>query len=92
MSSYVSLFNETTGDFDQLTVSELDVDTITINNATVNNATITNATIATENVNNSTIHNLTVGNAIYFPDGTAPLPSISFQNDHSMGGFRYGVD
>lgn len=97
MSSYVSLYNETTGDFDTIIIDNAQINTATINTAnitteTVGSSNITNAIIGTENVTTSTISNLTIGNVLYFPDGLVTLPSIAFANEHSTGFYRYGTN
>ena len=60
MSNYISLYNETNGEFNNLVVDDLEVtnlvvENIDVKNATVQNATIQNATIINENVTNAII-------------------------------------
>jgi hypothetical protein len=93
MSSYVSLYNETTGDFDEITVGDLSVENMTVNNAIVVNATITNATITNANINDekvntSTINDLTLTNKLTLPDGNVNFPSLTFTNETDLGMYR----
>lgn len=81
--SYVSLYNETTGDFDTINIGIAN-----INNATIDTVTATNATITTENVENSTINFLEIGNKLSLPDGTNLNPSLTFINDSELGFYR----
>ena len=97
MSSYVSLYNQTEGNFDDVIINNATINNVTVNNATITSETvgtsnITYAVIVNENVGTSTINNLTIGNVLYFPDGTVSLPSIAFANEHSTGLYRVGTN
>jgi len=85
MSSYVSLYNETNGDF-----SSIIIDNAIINTAQINTATVNNAAITTETVGTSTINTLTIGNNIFIPDGSLENPGLAFETDHTTGIYRSG--
>jgi len=85
MASYVSLFNETIGDFDSVNINNAN-----IINANIDNAAVINATITNENVQNSSIHLLTIGGQIKLPDGTVVNPSLTFTNETDLGFYRSG--
>ena len=83
MASYVSLFNETTGDFDTINIGSAN-----INSANINTATVINATITNENVTNSIIGFLSILDKLLLPDGTNLNPSLAFSSDTELGFYR----
>ncbi len=83
MTNYVSLFNETTGDFDSVNIISANITSATIDTATVSNAIIIN-----ENVTNSIIQYLNIGNKLSLPDGTYTNPSLTFTNENQLGFYR----
>ena len=83
MSSYISLYNETNGDFNNLVVDDL-----TVTNLTVDNVDVKNAVIDDEKVNTSLIQDLSIGNRLLLPDGKISSPSLAFTSETDLGLYK----